>query len=567
MWQKESLGDDVTRLEVRRSQPISIATRTSVNSRSDGSQGFSSSAPCVPNPFPELCGPSGSPVATVGDKDRRQRRRSFQASERSPQSPNWSQLSDGNPLKVFGEDEHGRWLLVSAGATAMDVCIMLAGCGERANLALTEVHPALGFERCLEDHEAVLEVQAGWAVKADARLVFCKNYAKYEFFRKPALFFPDAMIADGGGKAVTSRQPDLVRQGSCPDICGFLHVKVCGRKSWKRAHFLLRRSGLYRSSKDTSKEPRQLHYVADLGHLHVYNVVNARNVYGAPQDFCFALAPSGSPVRLQHVKMLCADSEQTRTCWTSALRLFKYGKQLQCNFQQSKWARQSLDGTKLTDGRVSERARTHVHTHTHTRAHTQMKKTLQAKSQASLVGRDSSASSADRVLETPSEADFVERQEQQAFWRGEAMHRSLPDLNWAPLHAGLPWFGGAVTRKGAQTVMEKQGLVDGTFLIRGSRQHARCFVLSLCFQLKTEHFLVIPVVRGRRAAVSDDGRRRDSVHGPDAAGGFPPDQQRHPASLPQAPVHTLNCPALPRPAPSPNRWPDGRFCGATSRVT
>ncbi|XP_037133236.1 growth factor receptor-bound protein 7-like isoform X4 [Syngnathus acus] len=390
-------------------------------------------------------------------------------------------------------------------------------------------------KRCLEDHEAVLEVQAGWAVKADARLVFCKNYAKYEFFRKPALFFPDAMIADGGsgGKAVKSRQPvqDLVRQGSCPDICGFLHVKECGRKSWKRAHFLLRRSGLYRSSKDTSKEPRQLHYVADLGHLHVYNVVNARKVYGAPQDFCFALAPSGSPVRLQHVKMLCADSEQTRTCWTSALRLFKYGKQLQCNFQQSKWARQSLDGTKLTDGR--------------------------AKSQASLVGRDSSASSADRVAETPSEADFVERQEQQAFRRGEALRRSLPDLNWAPLHAGQPWFGGAVTRKGAQTLMEKQGLVDGTFLIRGSRQHARCFVLSLCFQLKTEHFLVIPVVRGGRAAVSDDGRRRDSVHGPDAAGGFPPDQQRHPARLPQAPVHTLNCPALPRPAPSPNRWPDG----------
>ncbi|KAM9773061.1 growth factor receptor-bound protein 7-like isoform X3 [Syngnathus typhle] len=553
MWQKESLGDDVTRLEVRRSQPISIATRTSVNSRSDGSQGFSSSAPCVPNPFPELCGPSGSPVATVGDKDGRS-----QAFARTCAPP-----ADGHAhMHVFD------------GAAAAAAAAFLPS--ERTEPPKSELEPAERRQRerrqkkrCLEDHEAVLEVQAGWAVKADARLVFCKNYAKYEFFRKPALFFPDAMIADGGGKAVTSRQPvqDLVRQGSCPDICGFLHVKVCGRKSWKRAHFLLRRSGLYRSSKDTSKEPRQLHYVADLGHLHVYNVVNARNVYGAPQDFCFALAPSGSPVRLQHVKMLCADSEQTRTCWTSALRLFKYGKQLQCNFQQSKWARQSLDGTKLTDGRVSERARTHVHTHTHTRAHTQMKKTLQAKSQASLVGRDSSASSADRVLETPSEADFVERQEQQAFWRGEAMHRSLPDLNWAPLHAGLPWFGGAVTRKGAQTVMEKQGLVDGTFLIRGSRQHARCFVLSLCFQLKTEHFLVIPVVRGRRAAVSDDGRRRDSVHGPDAAGGFPPDQQRHPASLPQAPVHTLNCPALPRPAPSPNRWPDGRFCGATSRVT
>lgn len=40
-------------------------------------------------------------------------------------------------------------------------------------------------ERCLEDHEAVLEVQATWSLKGDTRFVFCKNYAKYEFFRKP----------------------------------------------------------------------------------------------------------------------------------------------------------------------------------------------------------------------------------------------------------------------------------------------------------------------------------------------------------------------------------------------
>lgn len=31
----------------------------------------------------------------------------------------------------------------------------------------------------------VLEVQASWSLKSDTRFVFCKNYAKYEFFRKP----------------------------------------------------------------------------------------------------------------------------------------------------------------------------------------------------------------------------------------------------------------------------------------------------------------------------------------------------------------------------------------------
>lgn len=42
-------------------------------------------------------------------------------------------------------------------------------------------------ERCLEDHEVVREVQATWSLKGDTRLVFCKNYAKYEFFRKPVV--------------------------------------------------------------------------------------------------------------------------------------------------------------------------------------------------------------------------------------------------------------------------------------------------------------------------------------------------------------------------------------------
>lgn len=33
----------------------------------------------------------------------------------------------------------------------------------------------------------VLEVQATWPLKGDTRLVFRKNYAKYEFFRKPTV--------------------------------------------------------------------------------------------------------------------------------------------------------------------------------------------------------------------------------------------------------------------------------------------------------------------------------------------------------------------------------------------
>lgn len=50
-------------------------------------------------------------------------------------------------------------------------------------------------ERCLEDHEVVLEVQTTWSLKGDTRFVFCKNYAKYEFFRKPMVRCPQHVAA------------------------------------------------------------------------------------------------------------------------------------------------------------------------------------------------------------------------------------------------------------------------------------------------------------------------------------------------------------------------------------
>jgi len=38
-------------------------------------------------------------------------------------------------------------------------------------------------ERCLEDHESVVEVQSSWPPGADSRFVFRKNFAKYELFK------------------------------------------------------------------------------------------------------------------------------------------------------------------------------------------------------------------------------------------------------------------------------------------------------------------------------------------------------------------------------------------------
>uniref|UniRef100_A0A8C2WFY0 Growth factor receptor bound protein 7 n=1 Tax=Cyclopterus lumpus TaxID=8103 RepID=A0A8C2WFY0_CYCLU len=424
-------------------------------------QGSASSVPAIPNPFPELCGPAKSPVL-IGSLP--------------PTSTN------KHLIKVYGEDSHSRSVWVSRGSTAREVCHLLvqtAHCSDQENWALLELHPTLGLERCLEDHEVVLEVQATWSLKGDTRFVFCKNYAKYEFFRKPTLFFPEAMISDSADvtKGMTSSDliQNLLRSGTCPEIQGFLQVKEPSRKSWKKVYFFLRRSGLYCSTKGSSKEPRHLQYVADLDDLNVYTVVNSLKLYSAPSDFTFCIKGSRNPLRVQDLKILCAENEQTRTCWTSAFRLFKYGKQLQSNYQLSK---------------------------------------SQSTSEASLVAMDFSGKTGGRVIQNPTEAQSAEREEGQA-WRVRRRRRMdrqcarSPHVcvcSFAAIHKSQPWFHGGVSRKDTQRLIEKQGLVDGLFLIRESQQHAQCFVLSLCYKLKPKHYLVIPCEDdGRKYFTMDDG--------------------------------------------------------------
>uniref|UniRef100_H3D2S5 Growth factor receptor bound protein 7 n=1 Tax=Tetraodon nigroviridis TaxID=99883 RepID=H3D2S5_TETNG len=455
---------------VRRSQPIFITSNSFFRVRRES---FSSSVPSIPNPFPELCSPSKSPVLI---------------SSLPPQS------SDKHLIKVYSEDSHSRSVWVSSAATAREVCHMLvqtAHCSDQENWALLEVHPTLGLERCLEDHEVVLEVQASWSIKSDTRFVFCKNYAKYEFFRKPMLFFPECMISDSA-EAVKGTTPstliqNLLKSGACPEIQGFLHLKEPSRRSWKKVHFFLRRSGLYSSTKGSSKEPRHLQYVADLEGLNVYSVVNSRKLYGAPTDFTFCIKSSRSQVRSSDLKMMCAENEQTRRCWTSALRLFKHGKQLQCNYQLSNSA--PLTPTRLEGKRLTE-----------------------STSETSLVAMDFSGKAGGRVIQNLAEAQSAEQEEGQA-WRAqrrEALRCSLPNLSSgarpSSLHVSQPWFHGGVSRKEAQRLIEKQGLVDGMFLIRESQQHAQCFVLSLCHKLKIKHYLVIPCEDGgRKYFTIDDG--------------------------------------------------------------
>ncbi|KAL2078299.1 hypothetical protein ACEWY4_025984 [Coilia grayii] len=455
-----------TSTPLRRSVPQDVPRRSKKENKA-------TQAPSIPNPFPELCSPSQSPVqigSLVGKSV---------ASEK-----------DRHVVRVYGEDTLGRSLCVLSGATARDVCHMLvqtAHCSDEESWALVELHPSLGLERCLEDHERVIDLQSSWPVDGSTKFLFRKNYAKYEFFKKPMLFFPESMISDSAdvSKGVSSSDlvQTLLQAGTCPEIQGFLYVREAGRKAWKRVYYFLRRSGLYCSTKGSSKEPRHLQYVADLADLNIYTVTNSRKLYTAPSEHTFCFKSCSDGARSQDMKLFCAENEQTKTCWITAFRLFKYGKQLHSNYQLSQSGVRQQVSPRDAKGREDE---------------------------DSLVAMDFTGKSGGRVIQNPKEAENAEQEEGQAWRKREALRYTLPNAppgsRPSSVHQTQPWFHGGVSRCEAQRLIEEQGQVDGMFLIRESRQHGQCYVLSLCYKLKTKHYLVIPFEEaGRTYYTMDDG--------------------------------------------------------------
>ncbi|MGH0119573.1 UNVERIFIED_CONTAM: hypothetical protein FKN15_032398 [Acipenser sinensis] len=201
-------------------------------------------------------------------------------------------IQDTQVIKVYNEDDTSRALEVPSDITARDVCqlfILKNHCIDDHSWTLFEHLALIGIERTIEDHESVIEVQSSWGMETDDRLYFRKNYAKYEFFKKPLDFFPEHMVSISSETNGILNHSQLVQAflnaGSCPEIHGFLHAKEQGKKTWKKIYFVLRRSGLYLSNKGTSKH----------------------NQSGGARG----------------LKLLCADEEQIRTCWVTAIRLFK----------------------------------------------------------------------------------------------------------------------------------------------------------------------------------------------------------------------------------------------------
>eukprot|EP00076_Gallus_gallus_P034376 XP_024999914.1 growth factor receptor-bound protein 7 isoform X5 [Gallus gallus] len=434
--QEGDVGEGPPATDLRRSQPLFIHSTSRTVSEEEPR---ASSLPNIPNPFPELCSPSNSPILS-----------SLPGGQGPPRE------GACHLVKVFSEDGSCRSLEVSAGTTARQLCEMLV---QRTHAlhdhswALVELHQHLALERCLEDHESVVEVQSAWPLGADSRFVFRKNFAKYELFKSSAQsLFPEVMVSSclEANKSMAHSEliQNFLNSGSCPEVQGFLQLREASRKVWKRFYFSLRRSGLYYSTKGTSKDPRHLQYFADLTESNIYYVTQGKKHYGTPTEFGFCIKPYKVRSGVKGLKLLCSEDEQSRTCWMAAFRLFKYGMQLYRNYQQAQ-------------ARLSQHP---------------------------------------WITPTPLK---------------KTTHRySLPAAcQSSPLSAAIhrtqPWFHGRISREDTQQLIGRQGLVDGVFLVRESQRNPKGFVLSLCHLQKVKHYLILPSEEeGQLYFTMDDGQTR-----------------------------------------------------------
>ncbi|KAJ7345696.1 hypothetical protein JRQ81_001646 [Phrynocephalus forsythii] len=389
--------------------------------------------PSIPNPFPELCCSQFTSVLST------------------------NLLPKANPrikqvIKIYSEDETSRTLDVPSDITARDLCQLLILKNHYLEFTLFLNYT----ERIIEDHEMVIEVQSKWGIEESNRFYFRKNYAKYEFFKNPENFFPEHLVSFSneinGTPSHTHILQMFLSSSTCPEIHSYLHAREQGKKTWKKMYFFLRRSGLYFSTKGTSKEPRHLQLFSEFNSSDIYMFLAGKKLSGAPAGFGFCFKPHKAG-RARDLKQLYADSEPSRTCWVTAIRLLKYGMQLYQNYMQPYQGR-------IVCGSLSTPVR--------------------SVSENSLVAMDFTGHKS-RVIENPTEALSVAVEEGLA-WRGLEREDNSPT-----------------------------GKLLGVFLVRDSQSNPKTFVLSLSHGLKIKHFQIVPLEEeGKLFYTLDDGHTRFS---------------------------------------------------------
>ena len=121
-------------------------------------------------------------------------------------------------------------------------------------------------------------------------------------------------------QTLVQRIMDSVNQASTTLLEGPLWLKTDGKK-WKKFHFILRDFNLFQTTRSKKGSVHDVHFVASLATVKVYNGIGWKKRYKAPTDFCFALKPPEVQEKKAHIRYLCAENEFIKWGWYSMLRL------------------------------------------------------------------------------------------------------------------------------------------------------------------------------------------------------------------------------------------------------
>uniref|UniRef100_A0A4W3HLQ6 Growth factor receptor bound protein 7 n=1 Tax=Callorhinchus milii TaxID=7868 RepID=A0A4W3HLQ6_CALMI len=438
--------------ELHRSQPVHIHVKRQLKEEEHST----ASLPTIPNPFPELCSSSSSSALNSCPKATGHRGMYV--------------------VTIYSEDGMCRSLEVGVSVKASDVCHLLVQrnrCVDEESWTLVEVYPHMSLDKYIHTHSSHTPPHAHTHMHAPTHAHTHMHAPTHAHTHMHAPRLPGHSLTlslkSSLDKERTQTLQNFLNARRCPEIQGFIHVRDKGRKSWRRLYFFLRRSGVYYSTKGTSKEPRHLHYFADVSEGNIYTVTEGRKAFNAPTDFSFCIKPYRTRNGSKDLQLLCADDEQSRTCWMTAFRLFKLGSQLCVNYQLSQQRQEQQEWLKSSPPRNL--------------------------SETSLVAMDFSGCTG-RVIANPEEAWTVALEEGQT-WRKKSLQRySLPSpcqgsVLSAAIHRTQPWFHGRISREEAHRLIIQHGHVDGVFLMRESQRTPTGFVLTLSHQQKIKHFLVL----------------------------------------------------------------------------
>ncbi|XP_071631757.1 growth factor receptor-bound protein 14 isoform X4 [Temnothorax longispinosus] len=354
--------------------------------------------------------------------------------------------------------------------------------------AFTDAESALRNYLLREDSECPYVFSMVWM-----RNVSSNGWKKmYMLLQGRKLYTTKKAIATLPKRPVVEERTELGRRNCCEDSTIML----------SRSRGLLRTSRYTTSTQELLDcgnaegyaiyDSEHLITLAHLSDYNVYRIPNAKRVFGAPFEWGACLRPNSNAEAEDTeagepgIKVITFENEKSRTCWLTAMRLAKYGKQLRENYRAFKNKQCEQNGS----GSPKEQYSSY---------------NVSNESIRSRVAMDFTGS-VGRIVEDPKEAKDIAENEGMVWrrrWRpfsrtppGCAMMR-LHGLD-AGIHVLQPWFHGGLKRDVAAAIIRDHGSVDGVFLVRESKSNPGAFVLTYKYNDKVFHAQIQPIFDERR---------------------------------------------------------------------